>query len=405
MSIVLDIRDLTRVHGQGESEVHALRGVSLQVAAGELVAVMGPSGSGKSTLLTIAGGLDSPTGGTVTIEGSEIGGLSRKDLAALRRRSVGYVFQDFNLIPALTAAENVALPRELDGDSTRAARKLALIALEEVGIPELADRFPDDMSGGQQQRVAIARAIVGDRRLVLADEPTGALDTETGEQVLRLLRARCDAGCGRRARHSRGTARGLGRPGRVPARRPDDRRDGPRARGRIAARRRHPRMRQTVAELAPGAAHRPSRRHPRTGTQRARTRDDRAAGAGDRLPRHAHPHDRRVRPGRAQPPTGFGRCAGHLLRRDLADRPGPGGYGVRQQPAGREDPATAGADRRHDPIGAGSRHQGHRDPRGRRLGADADRAGPAGCHGARSAQPDDGRAFPAHVRTVPARHR
>ncbi len=194
MSIVLDIRDLTRVHGHGESEVHALRGVSLRVATGELVAVMGPSGSGKSTLLTIAGGLDSPTGGTVTIEGCEIGGLSRKDLAGLRRRSVGYVFQDFNLIPALTAAENVALPRELDGDSTRAARKLALIALEEVGIPELADRFPDDMSGGQQQRVAIARAIVGDRRLVLADEPTGALDTETGEQVLRLLRARCDAG-------------------------------------------------------------------------------------------------------------------------------------------------------------------------------------------------------------------
>jgi putative ABC transport system ATP-binding protein len=194
MSFVLDIRDLTRVHGQGESEVHALRGVSLQVSAGELVAVMGPSGSGKSTLLTIAGGLDSPTAGTVTIEGSEVGALSRKALAALRRRSVGYVFQDFNLIPALTAAENVALPRELDGDSSRVARRLALVALEEVGIPEMADRFPDDMSGGQQQRVAIARAIVGDRRLVLADEPTGALDTETGEQVLRLLRARCDAG-------------------------------------------------------------------------------------------------------------------------------------------------------------------------------------------------------------------
>jgi putative ABC transport system ATP-binding protein len=194
MSTVLDIRDLTRVHGSGESEVHALRGVSLQVGAGELVAVMGPSGSGKSTLLTIAGGLDSATSGTVTVEGTELGGLSRKDLAALRRRSVGYVFQDFNLIPALTAAENVALPRELDGDSARASRKLALLALEEVGIPELADRFPDDMSGGQQQRIAIARAIVGARRLVLADEPTGALDTETGEQVLRLLRARCDAG-------------------------------------------------------------------------------------------------------------------------------------------------------------------------------------------------------------------
>jgi len=191
---VLEIRGLTRVHGSGESEVHALRGVDLTVVAGELVAVMGPSGSGKSTLLTIAGGLDSPTAGTVAIEGTVLGDLSRKQLAALRRRSVGYVFQDFNLIPALTAAENVALPRELDGDSTRVARRLALTALDEVGIPELADRFPDDMSGGQQQRVAIARAIVGDRRLVLADEPTGALDTETGEQVLRLLRTRCDAG-------------------------------------------------------------------------------------------------------------------------------------------------------------------------------------------------------------------
>jgi len=194
VSTLLRIADLTRVHGHGDSEVHALRGVSITVASGELVAVMGPSGSGKSTLLTIAGGLDSPTSGTVTVEGTELGSLNRKQLAALRRRSIGYVFQDFNLIPALTAAENVALPRELDGDSTRAARKLALFALEEVGIAELADRFPDDMSGGQQQRVAIARAVVGDRRLVLADEPTGALDTETGEQVLRLLRARCDEG-------------------------------------------------------------------------------------------------------------------------------------------------------------------------------------------------------------------
>jgi putative ABC transport system ATP-binding protein len=191
---VLEIRGLTRVHGTGPSAVHALRGVSLSVQAGELVAVMGPSGSGKSTLLTCAGGLDSPTGGTVAVEGTDLASLSRKGLAALRRRSVGYVFQDFNLIPALTAAENVALPRELDGISSRSARVLASAALEEVGIVELADRFPDDMSGGEQQRVAIARAIVGDRRLVLADEPTGALDSETGEQVLRLLRARCDAG-------------------------------------------------------------------------------------------------------------------------------------------------------------------------------------------------------------------
>jgi putative ABC transport system ATP-binding protein len=191
---VLELRGLTRVHGHGESEVHALRGVHLRVAAGELVAVMGPSGSGKSTLLTCAGGLDSPTTGAVLVEGTELGSLSRSALAALRRRSIGYVFQDFNLIPALTAAENVMLPRELDGDGVREARRLAEAALAEVGIPELSDRFPDDMSGGQQQRVAIARALVGDRRLVLADEPTGALDTETGEAVLRLLRARCDAG-------------------------------------------------------------------------------------------------------------------------------------------------------------------------------------------------------------------
>jgi putative ABC transport system ATP-binding protein len=191
---VLELRAVTRVHGAGAAEVHALRAVSLQVAVGELVAVMGPSGSGKSTLLTLAGGLDSPTSGAVLVEGTELGSLSRGALAGLRRRSIGYVFQDFNLVPALTAAENVALPRELDGDSSRAARRLAIAALDEVGIGELADRFPDDMSGGQQQRVAIARALVGDRRLVLADEPTGALDSETGEAVLRLLRQRCDAG-------------------------------------------------------------------------------------------------------------------------------------------------------------------------------------------------------------------
>jgi putative ABC transport system ATP-binding protein len=112
----------------------------------------------------------------------------------MRRTSIGYVFQDFNLIPALTAVENVALPGELDGKGTRAARRAARLALDEVGIGDLASRFPDEMSGGQQQRVAIARAIVGERRLILADEPTGALDSETGEEVLRLLRARCDAG-------------------------------------------------------------------------------------------------------------------------------------------------------------------------------------------------------------------
>ncbi|ARF78809.1 ABC transporter ATP-binding protein [Kitasatospora aureofaciens] len=191
---VLHLEDVTRVHGQGAAEVQALRGVDLKVHPGEFVAVMGPSGSGKSTLLTLAGGLDTPTTGQVLVEGVALGTLSRKKLAQVRRRSIGYVFQDYNLIPALTAAENISLPRELDGLSARAARREALAALEELGIPELADRFPDDMSGGQQQRVAIARALIGERRLVLADEPTGALDSTTGEAVLAVLRARCDAG-------------------------------------------------------------------------------------------------------------------------------------------------------------------------------------------------------------------
>ncbi|WP_182378470.1 ABC transporter ATP-binding protein [Nocardioides sp. WS12] len=194
MNAILKLTDVTRVHGDGATQVHALRGVSFTAHAGELVAVMGPSGSGKSTLLTIAGGLDQPTGGTVAVEGTDLGRLDLQGRAHMRRTSIGYVFQGFNLIPALTAAENVALPRELDGVSARAASKEARAALEEVGIGELADRFPDDMSGGQQQRVAIARAIIGERRLILADEPTGALDTETGEEILQLLRARCDAG-------------------------------------------------------------------------------------------------------------------------------------------------------------------------------------------------------------------
>jgi putative ABC transport system ATP-binding protein len=194
VSAVLELRRVSRVHGTGEGLVRALDTVSLSVGPGELVAVMGPSGSGKSTLLHLAGGLDTPTSGEVLVEGTVLGGLSRKALARVRRRSVGYVFQDLNLVPALTAAENVSLPRELDGVSGRKARREALAVMADVGIAELADRFPDDMSGGQQQRVAIARALVGDRRLVLADEPTGALDSATGEAVMALLRARCDAG-------------------------------------------------------------------------------------------------------------------------------------------------------------------------------------------------------------------
>jgi putative ABC transport system ATP-binding protein len=191
---ILELRDVRRVHGTGAVAVHALRGLDLSVAPGELVAVMGPSGSGKSTLLNLAGGLDRPNSGDVVVEGQVLGSLNRRQLAKLRRRSIGYVFQDLNLIPSLTAVENVALPLELDGASVRTARRAAIAALIDVGLDDLVSRFPDDMSGGQQQRVAIARALVGERRLVLADEPTGALDSVTGEAVLRLLRARVDAG-------------------------------------------------------------------------------------------------------------------------------------------------------------------------------------------------------------------
>jgi putative ABC transport system ATP-binding protein len=194
MTAVLRVEGLTRIHGEAACAVTALDAVSMRVDAGELVAVMGSSGSGKSTLLHLAGGLDSPTSGEVYVEDTALSSLSRSQLAALRRRSIGYVFQELNLIPALTAAENVALPRELDGTKVKAARREALQALDEVGLADLADRFPDELSGGQQQRVAIARALIGPRRLLLADEPTGALDSLTGEDVLRLIRARCDAG-------------------------------------------------------------------------------------------------------------------------------------------------------------------------------------------------------------------
>jgi putative ABC transport system ATP-binding protein len=194
--VLLRLHEVSRVHGSGPTAVPALRGVSLQVAAGELVAVMGPSGSGKSSLLHLAGGLDTPTSGDVVLSGTSVGGLSVKQRAALRRRAVGYVFQDLNLLPALTAAENVMLPRELDGVRVRQARREAGAALAEVGMADVADRFPDELSGGQQQRVAIARALVGPRLLMLADEPTGALDSIAGETIMRVLRARVDAGAG-----------------------------------------------------------------------------------------------------------------------------------------------------------------------------------------------------------------
>ena len=188
MTAVLELRQVSKVHGEGPTAVHALREVDLNVAAGELVAIMGPSGSGKSSLLTIAGSLEDATSGEVAINGVLLGGMSRHDKARLRRRSIGFVFQDFNLLSGLTAAENVAMPLELDGMAAGAARTVALEALDSLGLADRARHYPDDLSGGERQRVAIARAVVGDRRLLLADEPTGALDSTNSEAVMRLMR-------------------------------------------------------------------------------------------------------------------------------------------------------------------------------------------------------------------------
>ena len=188
------MRQVSRTYGQGAAEVHALDNISLSVDAGAMVAVMGPSGSGKSTLLTIAGSLEDPTSGEVAVAGQDLARISRNGKARLRRRMIGFVFQDFNLLPGLTAAENVALPLELDGVPARKARASALRALESLGLADRASAFPDQLSGGQRQRVAIARAVVGDRQLVLADEPSGALDTANGEAVMRLIRAACQRG-------------------------------------------------------------------------------------------------------------------------------------------------------------------------------------------------------------------
>jgi putative ABC transport system ATP-binding protein len=190
----LELRQVSKVYGQGSAEVHALREVSLDVGPGMMVAVMGPSGSGKSTLLTIAGSLEEPTSGQVLVAGQDLASMSRDDKAQLRRRSVGYVFQDFNLLPGLTAAENVALPLELDGTGARKARDAGLRALDGLGLADRAPTYPDQLSGGERQRVAIARAVVGDRLLLLADEPSGALDSANAEAVMQMIHTACERG-------------------------------------------------------------------------------------------------------------------------------------------------------------------------------------------------------------------
>jgi putative ABC transport system ATP-binding protein len=191
---LLEIHDVSKSYGEGTIEVHALEDVDLSVDQGQLVAVMGPSGSGKSTLLTIAGSLEEPTAGEVRIAGTSLSTMSRNDKARLRRRTIGYVFQDFNLLPGLTATENVSLPLELDGIPARKARPAGLAALEGLGLADRGDHYPDQLSGGERQRVAIARAVVGERRLLLADEPSGALDSANGESVMSMIRDACKRG-------------------------------------------------------------------------------------------------------------------------------------------------------------------------------------------------------------------
>jgi putative ABC transport system ATP-binding protein len=190
----LELRRVSKSYGAGATEVHAIQDVDLFVDRGSLVAVMGPSGSGKSTLLTIAGSLEEPTSGDVLINGTSLRSMSRNDKARLRRRTIGYVFQDFNLLSGLTAVENVSLPLELDGVSGKRAHAAGMVALEGLGLADRAMHYPDELSGGERQRVAIARAVVGERHLLLADEPSGALDSTNSEAVMRMILAACKQG-------------------------------------------------------------------------------------------------------------------------------------------------------------------------------------------------------------------
>jgi putative ABC transport system ATP-binding protein len=190
----LEMRGVSKSYGEAAAEVHAIADINLEVESGSLVAVMGPSGSGKSTLLTIAGSLEDPTSGEVSIGGASLRAMSRNDKARLRRRTIGYVFQDFNLLPGLTALENVSLPLELDGVSGKKAQATGMAALEELGLADRATHFPNELSGGERQRVSIARAVVGQRSLLLADEPSGALDSTNGETVMRMILGACKQG-------------------------------------------------------------------------------------------------------------------------------------------------------------------------------------------------------------------
>jgi putative ABC transport system ATP-binding protein len=185
---IIETRGLEKTYGSNGTAVHALRGIDLTVESGELLALIGPSGSGKSTLMAILGCLDVPTGGQYTLAGQRVDGLSGKELAAIRNEKIGFVFQQYNLLPKATILRNVELPMLYAGVSRRERRRRALELLEKVGIPDKANVLPAQLSGGQRQRVAIARALANRPALLLADEPTGALDTKTGEEVLGLFR-------------------------------------------------------------------------------------------------------------------------------------------------------------------------------------------------------------------------
>ena len=186
-SVLIQIEDMTKVYQMGDIQVHALRGVTLEAQTGEYVAVMGASGSGKSTLMNMIGLLDRPTSGTYKIRGTEASKMNKGRLADLRNHEIGFVFQQFNLLPRVNARRQVELPLFYAGVSGRRSRELALTALERVGLADRANHRPDELSGGQQQRVAIARALVNQPSLLLADEPTGALDSQTSAEVMDLF--------------------------------------------------------------------------------------------------------------------------------------------------------------------------------------------------------------------------
>ena len=187
MAALIQLRNVVKRYAMGDNEVRALDGVSLEVQRGEFVAIMGASGSGKSTLMNIIGCLDRPTGGEYILDGREVGRLSRDDLAQVRSRTLGFVFQHFNLLPRTSARENVELPLLYANVPARERAERALHALERVGLRERAEHLPNQLSGGQQQRVAIARALVNDPKVILADEPTGALDSRTSMEVMALF--------------------------------------------------------------------------------------------------------------------------------------------------------------------------------------------------------------------------